>query len=91
MGGNGKGVQRAAPADHHTHEHNSIPQLYHYEPNQPTLTTYRRTGSSVGNSHFEGDRLQQNPFLNFFDITDFCLRIRYYSIRNFLAHTLIII
>ena len=28
----------AAPADHHTHEHNRTPQLYHHEPDKPTLT-----------------------------------------------------
>ena len=43
----------------------------------------------MGKSKFQVDRLQQNLILNFSDITDFCLRIRYNSIRNFLAHTLI--
>ena len=27
-------------ADDHTHEQNRTSQLYHYEPNQPTLTNY---------------------------------------------------
>ena len=30
----------ATPANDHTHEHNRTPQLYHREPDQPTLTNY---------------------------------------------------
>ena len=30
----------ATPADHHTHDHNRTPQLYHYELDQPTLANY---------------------------------------------------
>ena len=30
----------ATPADHHAHERNRTPQLYHYECGQPTLTNF---------------------------------------------------
>ena len=30
----------ATPSDYHTHEHSRTTQLYHYKPDQPTLTNY---------------------------------------------------